>query len=80
MVPVETLTFWSQWLLQILVIQMPRLGTVSLSFSPEDCPWATLLAPPGECFWNGDTDHSRLVGSQDGLRTEVEAASHFHRV
>lgn len=45
MVPVETLTFWSQWLLQILVIQMPRLGAVSLSCSPEGCPWATLLAP-----------------------------------
>lgn len=36
--------------------------------------------PSGECFWNGDTDHSRLVGSQDGLRTEVEAVSHSHRV
>lgn len=44
-VPVGALTLWSQWLLQTLVIQMPRLGAISLSCSPDSCPWATVLAP-----------------------------------
>lgn len=52
-----------------VVVQMPRVGGFQPYFPP----------PAGECVPGvGDTDHSRLMDSQDSVRTEVGALLHSH--